>query len=101
MYEAEMPAEVGSRTRDVFTVNVALVAPAGIVTLEGTLATPLLLDSVIRAPAAGAGPLSVTVPVEDCKPPITVVGFSESEVRVGAGGAVGASVSEAALVMPP
>jgi len=95
-----MPAEVGSRTRDVFTVNVALVAPAGIVTLEGTRATPLLLERAICAPPAGAGPLSATVPVEDCKPPITFVGFSVSEERVGGGGGAGVTVNEAVLVIP-
>jgi hypothetical protein len=93
-----MLVEVESRTKDVFTVNVALVAPAGIVTLEGTLATPLPLESVIRAPPAGAGALSVTVPVEDCKPPNTEVGFSVSEVRVGSGG--GVTVSAAVLARP-
>ena len=83
-----------------FTGNVALVAPAGTVTLEGTLAAPLLLESRTCTPPAGAGPLSVAVPVEDCKPPITLVGFSESEERVGGGGGAGATVSEAVLVTP-
>ncbi len=51
---------------DVFTVKVTLVATAGMITLEGTLAAPvLLLESATCAPPAGAGPLSVTVPVED------------------------------------
>jgi len=87
---------------DVLTVKVALVAPAGMITLEGTLAAPvLLLESATCAPPAGAGPLSVTVPVEDCIPPTTLVGFSESEERVGAGGAEGVTVSEADLVVPP
>ncbi len=99
-YEAEIWAEVEKRTIDVFTGNVALVAPARTVTLEGTLAAPLLLESRTSAPPAGAGPLSVAVPVEDCKPPITLVGFSESEERVGGGGGAGATVSEAVLVTP-
>jgi hypothetical protein len=87
------------RTTDVFTVKVALVAPAGTVTLEGTLATPeLLLESVTCAPPAGAGPLSVTVPVEDCRPPTTPVGFSVSEETVGSGR--GITVSEAVLLTP-
>ena len=84
---------------DVFTVNVARVAPAGMVTLEGTLAAALLLDSVIRAPPTGAGPLSVTVPEEDCKAPRMIEGFSESEARVG-GGAAGVMVSDAVFVTP-
>ena len=65
----------------VLTVNVALVAPAATVTLEGTLAAPvLLLERVTCAPPDGAGPLSVTVPVEEF-PPVTLVGFSEREER--------------------
>ena len=76
------------------------MAPAGTVTLEGALATPLLLESRTFAPPRGAGPLNVTVPVEDCKPPITLVGLSVSEERVGTGGAAGVTVSEAVLVAP-
>ena len=44
LYEAEIVAEVEMRTKDVLTVKVALVAPAGTITLEGTLAAPLLLE---------------------------------------------------------
>jgi len=70
----------------VLTVKAALVAPAGTVTLEGTLAAAvLLLESVTCAPPAGAGPLNVTVPVEDCVPPITLVGLSVNEERERAG----------------
>ena len=88
------------RTREVRTVKVALMAPAGTVTLEGTLATAvLLLESVTWAPPAGAGPLKVTVPVEDCKPPITLVGFSASDER--GGGGEGVTVREAVLLAPP
>ena len=77
---------------DVFTWKVALVAPAGTVTLEGALAARLLLESRTCAPPAGAGPLSVTVPVEDCVPPTTLVGFSSSEETVGRGGGGGVTV---------
>ena len=87
-------------TTDVFTVKVALVAPAGMNTLAGTLATDgLLLDSDTTTPPLGAGALSITLPVEDPSgPPTTDVGFSVSEVRVGSGGAV--TVSEAVRVAP-
>ena len=99
LYEAEIVAEVDMRTIDVLTVKVALELPAGMVTLDGTLAAPLLLESMTCAPPAGAGPLSVTVPMEDCKPPMTLVGFSVSEEMVTGGG--GVTVSEAVRVVPP
>jgi hypothetical protein len=78
-----MVAGVDVETVLVLTVNVALLAPAVTVTLEGTLAAPLLLESITSAPPLRAGPLSVTVPVEDCAPPVTLVGFTVSEERVG------------------
>src|SRR6267143_4708450 len=72
---------VDASTALVLTVNAALVAPAAIVTLDGVLATfVLLLESVTTAPPEGAAPLSVTVPVEEL-PPLTFVGFSASEER--------------------
>jgi hypothetical protein len=99
LYEAEIVTEVETRTTEVLTANVALVAPAGTVTLGGTLAAPLLLESATCAPPVGAGPLSVTVPVEDCRTPITLVGLSVSEERVGSGGGVTARVAD--LLTPP
>ena len=42
----------------------------------------LLLDSVTTAPPTGAGPLSVTVPVDDVLP-TTDDGFSVSELKAG------------------
>ena len=84
----------------VLTVKVALVAPAATVTLEGTRATVvLLLERATCAPPAGAGPLRVTVPAEEF-PPVTVVGFRESEESVDGGGDAGVMVSEADLVAP-
>ena len=74
---------VDAVTACVLTVKLALLAPAGMVTLAGTLAAALLLESVTWAPAAGAGPLRVTVPVDDCAPPVTLVGFSVSEEALG------------------
>jgi hypothetical protein len=81
----------------VVTVKVAVVAPAGTVTLplDGTAATlGLLLESVTCAPPLGAGPFRVTVPVEEL-PAVTVVGLRLSEERIG-----GITVSEAVRVPP-
>jgi hypothetical protein len=97
-----MVTAVDADTALVLTVNDALVAPAATVTLEGTLAAVvLLLESATCAPPVGAGPLSVTLPVEDCAPPTTLIGFSVTEERVGGGGAAGVTVSESDLVAPP
>ena len=94
--------DVAALTALVLTVNAALVAPAATITLEGTLAAAaLLLESVTCAPPAGAGPLSVTVPVDDCAPPITFVGFNVSEESTGAGGGAGVTVSAAVRFTPP
>ncbi len=83
-YDAEMVTGVDAVTALVLTVNVALLAPAATVTLAGTVAVDVpLLDRETATPPLGAGPLSVTVPVEVCPPPVTLVGFSVSEERVG------------------
>ena len=95
-----MVTVVDAVTTLVLTVKVAVVAPAGTATLEGTLAAPLLLESATCAPPAGAAPLNVRVPVEEF-PPITLVGFSVSEESEGAGGEAGVTVNEADLVTPP
>jgi len=70
-------------TARVVTVKVELVAPAGTVTLAGTVATLVsLLTSETTVPPLGAGALKVTLPVEGF-PPTTVVGLSDREVTVG------------------
>lgn len=68
----------------VLTMKLAEMAPAGTVTFVGTLAAPLLLESITTAPPAGAGPLKASVAC-DVRPPATVVGFSCSEASVGRG----------------
>ena len=65
-------------------MKVAVLAPAATRTLAGTVAAGmLLLERVTVAPApVGAGPVSVTVPV-DVLPPITVVGLRVRVDNVG------------------
>src|SRR6266446_9199282 len=95
-----MVIEVEAVTARVVTVKAALVTPAGIVTLAGTVATVVsLLERETTAPPLAAGPLSVTLPMEG-DPPLTLVGFSVSEVRVGPDGGCGVTRGEAALVTP-
>ena len=71
-------------TAEVVIVNVALVAPAATVTLAGTwAAVVLLLVRVTTAPPDGAGPVKVTVPVDEV-PPFTEAGLRLTEVSVAA-----------------
>jgi len=66
----------------VLTAKVTLVEPAGTVTLAGGVAASLLLDNVTVAPSAGAGKVSVTVPVGAEVPPMTLAGVRLSEEKV-------------------
>jgi hypothetical protein len=92
---------VFAETTLVFTAKLAEVAPAATVTLAGTVAAALLLDSVTAAPPAGATPLNVTVPLE-ALPPTTLVGLSESAESVtGAGVPLGVIVRVAVPRTPP
>ena len=69
------------------TVTLALLAPAGIVTLAGTVAAAvLLLESVTTAPPDGAALVRVTVACE-VFPPITIEGL-KAIVESEAGGGV-------------
>jgi len=56
------------------TVKVALVAPAAMVTVPGTVALVLLEVNVTATPPEPAALGSDTVPVEEF-PPVTVVGL--------------------------
>lgn len=62
--------------------KLAAVAPSATVTLAGTVAAALLLDSVTTAPPEGAGPLRVTVPTE-AVPPVTLGGFNDTDKSAG------------------
>ena len=95
---AEMVAEVEAVTEVVVTVKLALVAPAGTVTLVAVAAVELL-ESDMNAPPAGAALVRVNVPC-DVAPPVTLVGFSVSELRL-AGGGTGFTVSVAVRDAPP
>src|ERR1700730_6619535 len=82
-----MVAEVFALTGWEFRVKVAEVAAAATVTLlgAGMVATAgVLLESATLAPSAGTGQLRATIPVE-FPPPLAVVGFNVSAVRVGRG----------------
>ena len=65
---AEIVTGVELATAEVVTVKVAVVWPAGIETLAGTVAAGLLDESVTLTPAAAAGAVSVTVPVDEFPP---------------------------------
>ena len=81
---AEIVTDFEVVTALVVTVKVAVVLPAGTVTLASTVATDvLLLVRVTTAPPDGAGPVKVTVPVDDV-PPITEVGLRVTEVSAAA-----------------
>jgi len=98
-YVPEIVTLVFCDTLVVLTLKVALVLPAATVTLEGTVATDVLvLVRLTTAPPEGALPLRVTVPVE-LFPPFTLVGFKVTEERVTAEAAV--TVREACSVLLP
>ena len=92
---ASTVTEVLDEPGDVVTMNVAELLPDGTVTLAGTLATEgLLLESATTFPPAGAGPLRITVPVEEL-PASTVEGESVKDDGTG-----GLLVMAVVLVMP-
>jgi len=77
-----MVTGVEAVTALVVTGNVALVAPAATVTVDGTVAEVLLLERFTVAPPLGAAPLRVTAPVEE-EPPFTLLGVSVTDDSAG------------------
>lgn len=84
-----------AETGFVLTVNVAVVAAEGTVTLAGTVALIELDVKVTTTPAAGAAALRVTVPVEFV-PPVTDVGDTDSPLNPP-----GVMVSDAVPLLVP
>jgi hypothetical protein len=80
---AEIVMLVSVATAAVSTVKVAVVLPAAMVTVPGTVATTELLLSETAVPPFGAMLESVTVP-ETCEPPAIVFGDKATLVTRGA-----------------
>src|ERR1700722_8420654 len=93
---AEIVTEVLAATGREATVNDAVVEPAGIVTLPGTVAAAvLLLERSTFAPPDGAAPLNVTVPFA-MLPPNTVAGLNDRDAML----CVGTFCSRMPMVLP-
>lgn len=100
-WAAAMVTDVDVETAVVAMVKVALVAPAGTVTVAGTVAAGLLLARSMTAPPGGAAALSVTVAVDDPLPPVTVLGERPSPETASGPGVAGSTVRDAERVEPP
>ncbi len=80
---AVMVTEVEEVTLFVVMPNLTVVMPAGTVAFLGTVATEeRLLESATVVPPVGAGPSSVTVPVDEL-PPCTLIGLRVKDDGVG------------------
>ena len=77
---AVIVANMSDVTFGVVIVNVALVEPLGITTVDGTM-TPFILLSEMGTPSGVAADVSVTVPVAEL-PPVTKAGSIESVASV-------------------
>ncbi len=85
LYDAVIVTAVFVVTIVVLIGNVPLVTPAAMVMVVGTEAATLLVAKAITAPPAGAGALSVTVPLAEF-PPHTLPGLTvRAETVIGAG----------------
>jgi hypothetical protein len=95
LVEALIVTAVGAMTDFVETLNVAVVEPAGTVTVEGTIAAALSEESETVVPPVGAAEASVTVPEVELVP-ITPLGLSETDETAGA-----ATLVSGLLLLPP
>lgn len=77
----------------VFTLKLALLAPAATLTLAGTVTAVELSESVTTAPPEGAAAVKVAVPLE-ALPPTTLVGFTDTADKLATAGAVAACGSK-------
>ena len=91
-----MLTDVELSTADVVISNVALLLPAGTVTVAGTPVAVELSLKVTATPPLGAAPLSVTVPCAET-PPTTLPGLTDSALSVTG---TGVTVSVAVRVTP-
>ena len=99
--EAEILTVVEVVTAMVVTGNVPTVPPAATITLEGTVATDvLLLARETTVPPAGAAVLIVTLPV-DGFPPLTLVGFNVRDESVAELVGGGGGVVDVVVPVPP
>ena len=73
--------DIRVETGTVVTVNVTEEAPEGTVTLAGTVALGLFDERLTIVPEDAAGPVRVTVPVDEV-PPTTKVGVTVTVERV-------------------
>jgi hypothetical protein len=83
----------------VLMLKSAELAPAGTVTLAGTIAFVGLLLARVMTTGFDVILLRVTVPTE-LEPPTTVFGFKVKDSNASAAGAGGLTVNVADLVMP-
>jgi len=92
---AEITTARATVTALVVTAKAAVLSPAAMLTLDGTFAVAVLeLVNWMTTPPVGAGPVSVTVPVDPLPPP-TSPGLNDTALTTGA-----FTFSVPALVMP-
>ena len=79
---AEMVTLTSAGTGVVVRANVAVLSPCAMVTAAGSVTLGSELESVTVTPLAGAGDVSVTIPVLGL-PPVTPIGLRVSVLSVG------------------